>query len=100
MPASWQLTLYELTGGLRVRNDYALDAPVTPGPRTGADSPIAIQSGPGARELLVLDPRRGDPLRRVHLPDDAAPGTAFATIIDGKPVVGTLLVNPLRAVLF
>ncbi len=100
MPASWQLTLYELTGGLRVRNDYALDAPVTPGPRTGGDSPIAIQSGPGARELLVLDPRRGDPLRRVHLPDDAAPGTAFATIIDGKPVVGTLLVNPLRAVLF
>ena len=99
MPASWQYTLYELTGALRARNDYALTAPITPAPRGPSDSPLAVQFGPGLRELLVLEPRRGDPVRRIHLPDDAAPGTAFATIVDGKPVVGTLLVNPLRAVL-
>jgi len=100
MPASWQYTLYELSGALRARNDYALDAPITPAPRGPGDSPLVVQYGPGLREILVVEPRRGDPLRRVHLPDDAAPGTAFATLVDGKPVVGTLLLNPLRAVLF
>jgi hypothetical protein len=99
MPASWQYTLYELTGALRTRNDYALDAPITPALRGPGDSPLVIQYGPGLRDLLVIEPRRGDPVRRVHLPDDVAPGTAFATIVDGKPVVGTLLANPLRAVL-
>ncbi|HEX5062544.1 MAG TPA: hypothetical protein VFV99_24395 [Kofleriaceae bacterium] len=100
MLASWQYTLYELTGALRTRNDYALDAPITPAPRGPGDSPLVVQYGPGLRELLVVEPRRGDPLRRIHLPDDAAPGTAFATLVDGKPVVGTLLFNPLRAVVF
>ena len=100
MPASWQYTLYELDGALRARNDYALDSPITPAPRGPGDSPFVVQFGPGLRELLVVEPRRGDPVRRIHLPDDAAPGTAFATLVDGKPVVGTLLQNPLRAVLF
>ncbi|HEY5920042.1 MAG TPA: hypothetical protein VIV11_00165 [Kofleriaceae bacterium] len=112
MTASWQYSLYELTGGLRARNDYALVAPITPaaGPtqpvdvrpalRGPGDSPFVVQFGLGLRELLVIEPRRGDPVRRIHLPEDAAPGTAFATVVDGKPVVGTLLVNPLRAVLF
>jgi hypothetical protein len=100
MPASWQVTFYELTGALRTRNDYAVESPITPAPRGPGDSPLVVQYGPGLRELLVVEPRRGDPLRRIHLPDDAAPGTAFATLVDGKPVVGTLLVNPLRAVLF
>ncbi|HEY5946932.1 MAG TPA: hypothetical protein VIV40_15620, partial [Kofleriaceae bacterium] len=99
MAASWQYTLYELNGALRARNDYALESPITPAPRGPGDSPFVVQFGPGLRELLVVEPRRGDPLRRIHLPDDAAPGTAFATLVDGKPVVGTLLVNPLRAVL-
>jgi hypothetical protein len=100
LPASWQYTLYERDGALRTRNDYALDAPITPALRGPGDSPIVVQFGPGLRELLVIEPRRGDPVRRVHLPDDAAPGTAFATVVDGKPVVGTLLQNPLRAVVF
>lgn len=100
LEASWQYTLFEPSGALRTRNDYALAAPITPAPRGPGDSPVVIQFGPGLRELLVVDPRRGDPLRRIHLPEDAAPGTAFATVIDGKPVVGTLLANPLRAVLF
>jgi hypothetical protein len=100
MPASWQYTLYEVTGAFRVRNDYALDAPITPARARMAGAPLVVQSGPGLRDLLIIDPERGDPQRRIHLPEDAAPGTAFSTVIDGKPVVGTLLANPLRVVLF
>ena len=100
LATSWQLTLYELTGAVRTRNDYALDAAITPAPRGPGDSPLVVPFGPGARELLVIDPRRGDPLKRVQLPDEAAPGTAFATVVDGKPVVGAMLVNPLSVVLF
>ncbi len=100
MRASWQYTLYELTGALRVRNDYALAEPITPAPARSANAPLVVQSGPSLREVLVLDPERGDPLRRVRLPESAAPGMAFSTIVDGKPVVGTLLANPLRVVLF
>jgi len=100
MPASWQYTLYEVTGAFRARNDYALDAPITPARARMAGAPLVVQSGPGLRDLLVIDPERGDPRRRIRLPEDAAPGTAFSTIIDGKPVVGTLLADPLRVVLF
>jgi len=98
---SWQLTLYELGGGLRARNDYALPAPVTPpAPRGPAGSPLVVACGPGQREVVVLDPRTGDPLRRVRLPDDAPPGVVFGTVVDGSPVAGTLLASPLRVVLF
>ena len=101
LPASWQYALYELTGGLRARNDYALEPPITPATVRGpGDSPLVVQSGPGLRDVLVLDPHRGDPLRRIQLPDEAAPGLAFSTIVDGKPVVATLLANPLRLVVF
>jgi hypothetical protein len=98
---SWQLTLYELGGGLRARNDYALAAPVTrPAPRGPPGSPLVVVYGPGQREVCVLDPRTGDPLRRVVLPDDAAPGAVFGTVVDGSPVAGVLLDVPLRVVLF
>jgi hypothetical protein len=100
MPASWEYTLYELTGAFRARNDYALSQPITPAQARSARAPLVVQSGPGLRDLLVIDPEHGDPLRRIHLPDDAAPGTAFSTIVDGTPVVGTLLANPLRVVMF
>jgi hypothetical protein len=100
MRASWQYTLYELTGALRARNDYALGEPVTPASARLATAPLLVQSGPGLRDVLVLDPAQGNPLRRVRLPEAAAPGMAFSTIVDGKPVVGTLLANPLRVVLF
>jgi hypothetical protein len=100
MRASWQYTLYEVTGGLRARNDYALAEPITPEGARVAGAPLVVQSGPGLREVLVLDPLRGDPLRRVRLPESAVAGMAFSTIIDGKPIVGTLLANPLRVVLF
>ncbi|MBV8758206.1 MAG: hypothetical protein JO257_13045 [Deltaproteobacteria bacterium] len=97
MPDSWQLTLYELTGGLRARNDYALPPPIALSQRSG-DAPFVVVSGAAAREALVIDPRRGDPLRRVHLPDEAA--SAFSTIVDGAPVTGVVLAKPLRVVLF
>lgn len=98
---SWQLTLYELAGGRRVRNDYALPAPVTPPAARGpAGSPLVVAYGPGLREVVVLDPRTGGPQRRVRLPDDASPGAVFGTVVDGSPVAGALLASPLRVVLF
>lgn len=100
MRPSWQYTLYEVTGALRARNDFALLDPITPvGERLRA-APLLVQSGPGQREVLVLDPTRGDPLRRVRVPESSAPGITFSTVVDGKPVVGTMLANPLRVVLF
>jgi hypothetical protein len=98
---SWQLTLYELTGGLRVRNDYALAAPVAPPAARGPPgSPLVVAYGARLHEVVVLDPRTGDPLRRVRLPDDAPSGAVFGTVVDGSPVAGTLLASPLRVVLF
>lgn len=98
---SWQLTLYELAGGLRARNDYALPPPVAPPAVRGPPgSPLVVAYGPGLHEVVVLDPRTGDPLRRVHLPDDAPPGAVFGTVVEGSPVAGTLLASPLRVVLF
>ncbi len=101
MQPSYQLTLFEPTGELRTRNDYALAPPVTPG-RRAPGAPIVIEGGgeAGVREALVLDPKNGDPLRRVRLPDGAIPGASFSTVVDGKPIVGTLLANPVRVVLF
>jgi hypothetical protein len=93
---SWQLTLYELAGGLRARNDYALSRPIVLSSLRGAaKSPLVI--GAAARELVVIDPDTGDPLRRVQLPED---GIAFSTIVDGRPVAGAVLAAPLRVVLF
>jgi hypothetical protein len=98
---SWQMTLYELSGGLRVRNDYAFPAPVdVPAARGPAGSPLVIAYGPGQREVAVLDPRSGDPVRRVRLPDDALPAAVFGTVVDGSPVAGAVLASPLRVVLF
>jgi len=98
---SWQLALYELGGGLRARNDYALAAPVSaPAPRGPPGSPLVVVYGLTQREVCVLDPRTGDPVRRVALPDDAAPGAVFATVVDGSPAAGVLLASPLRVVLF
>jgi hypothetical protein len=92
MPASWQLTVYDVGGGLRTRNDYALTLPV-PALRVGP-APFVYLSG---HDALVLDPVHGDPLRRVALPET---GVAFSAIVDGRAVVGTILAAPLRAVVF
>jgi hypothetical protein len=96
---SWQLTLYELAGGLRARNDYGLFPPIAPGERAGA-GPIVVASGPGLRVVLVIDPKTGDPQRRVLLGEDVAPGLVFGTVVDGAPIAGAVLQQPLRVVLF
>jgi hypothetical protein len=59
-----------------------------------------VASSPGLREVLVIDPRTGDPVRRVQLAEDAAPGLVFGTIVDGTPVAGAVLQAPLRVVIF
>jgi hypothetical protein len=94
MAPSWQLAMFELGGGVRVRNDYALEPPVHFAARRG-NSPIIVVDH--AHHLLAVDPLHGDPLRRVELPDPAA---AFSTIVDGRPVTGTILAAPLRVVVF
>jgi hypothetical protein len=94
--ASWQLDLFEATGGFRARNDYALAAPVALSRLRGAaTSPLVVTFG--QHEVLVIDPVRGDPVRRIQLPDD---GIAFSTIVEGHPVAGIVLATPLRVVLF
>lgn len=95
---SWQYTLHERTGALRARNDYDLVAPVAVSPARGpAGSPIVVASGPAQREILVLDPETGNPLRRVVLPGQ---GFVFGTIVDGSPVAGAVLAAPLRIIVF
>jgi outer membrane protein assembly factor BamB len=97
---SVQVTLYEPTGGLRARNDYGLG--------TGAGASVARARGPAGspivvyvgRDILSIDPRTGDPIRRVLLPEDAPIGLVFGTIVDGTPVAGAVLATPLRIVLF
>jgi outer membrane protein assembly factor BamB len=97
---SWQYTVYELGGAVRARNDYAITGAVAPAVARGpAGSPLVVAYGDG-REVLVVDPRTGDPLRRIALPADAPTGVAFSTVVDGTPVAGTLLAKPLRILLF
>lgn len=95
---SWQLTLYERAGGLRARNDYGLAPPVMAATTRGpAGSPLVVVSGATQRDVLVLDPQTGDPLRRITLP---GAGLVFGTTVRGAPVAGTVLAAPLRIVLF
>ncbi len=89
---SFELTLYALHGGLRTRNDYAIGGAIAP---RVAGAPIAIA---GAREVLVVETRHGDPVTRVQLPERAT--GAFTTIVAGAPVAGVILADPLGFVLF
>ena len=99
MIASWQLVMFELAGGVRARDDYALTSPIAVGERRGP-SPFVVVYGPRPRHVLVIDPQHGDPLRRVELPADAPDDVAFSTIVGGRPVAGTILAGPLRVVMF
>jgi len=95
--ASWQLDLFEATGGFRARNDYALAAPIALARLRGAaTSPLVVSFG--QHEALVIDPVHGDPVRRIQLPPDD--GIPFSTIVEGHPVAGIVLATPLRVVLF
>src|SRR5690606_36592310 len=49
---SWQYTLFERAGAVRVRNDYALAAPITPTEVRGpTGSPLVIASGSEQRDI-------------------------------------------------
>jgi hypothetical protein len=63
-------------------------------------SPLVVTYGHAMQDVLVLDPRTGDPVRHVRLPEDAPPGFVFGTVVDGSPVAGVVLALPLRVVLF
>ena len=89
---SFELTLYALHGGLRTRNDYAVGGAIAP---RVAGAPIAIA---GAHEVLVVEPRRGDPVARIPLPERAT--GVFTTIVAGAPIAGVILADPLGFVLF
>lgn len=94
---SVQVTLFEPTGGLRARNDYGLIAGGVARARGPAGSPVIVYAG---REVVAVDPRTGDPLRRVQLPEAAPIGLAFGTIVEGTPVAGAVIAGPLRVVIF
>jgi len=53
-----------------------------------------------ARQAILLDPVSGLPLRRVALPEGADPDLLFATAVDGRPVAGAILAQPLAIALF
>ena len=89
---SHQLALFELHGGLRTRNDYALGGGIAP---RLAGAPVAIASG---REVLVIETHRGDPVAHILLPERAS--LVFSTVVNGVPVAGALLADPLGFVLF
>lgn len=100
---SLQVTIFELTGGVRTRNDYGLIDGLLASTRGPAGSPVVLFAEPAAdraSDVLAIDPRTGDPLRRVQLPSDAPVTLVFGTIVDGTPVAGAVLQSPLRVVLF
>jgi len=100
---SLQVTIFELTGGLRTRNDYGLVDGYLASTRGPAGSPVVLFSEPEAdraSDVLAIDPRTGDPIRRVRLPSDAPVTLVFGTIVDGTPVAGAVQQSPLRVVLF
>lgn len=64
-------------------------------------SPIPlVLPGAGGDEVIVVDAKTGDPLRRVELPVQAAPGGVFAAMVNGAPIVGVTVAGPLRILLF
>lgn len=100
--AGQQLTIYEPTGGVRVRAEYDLGQGVKgarwqPRGPSGSEILLVGDAPDGPDTLLVIDPRTGDPTRRVTVGDDAV---VFATIVEGSPVTGAVVAKPLRVILF
>ncbi len=98
--AGQQLTIYDPGGGVRARAEYELGRSAAWAPRGPAGSEIVLlgDAPPGEeRVLLVIDPLTGAPTRSFGV---SATDIAFSTIVDGAPVSGVMVANPLRAVLF
>jgi hypothetical protein len=88
---AWQLGIFERSGAIRVRNDYALAEPVVVGLRgPGAPIVVAGKTADGT-DALVLDPRTGDVESRAALPAGsvivATPAGAFAVLAHPLTIV-------------
>ena len=97
MAASTQLSLFAPTGALVLRADYALTPPVALGARGDRDAPIVVATGMGGRDIVAIDPVRGDATRVMRLPGTLAGGKVFATAVHGRRVIGLIVGSPLRA---
>ncbi|MCB9560343.1 MAG: hypothetical protein H6708_08025 [Kofleriaceae bacterium] len=78
----------------------ALEPPWLLGPRGALGALVVAAYGPAGRAAAVLDPDTGAVRARVTLPDRTVPGAVFATMVDGAPVAGAVLRQPLGVVLF
>ncbi|MFT3696916.1 MAG: hypothetical protein QM831_27490 [Kofleriaceae bacterium] len=94
MPASTQLTFFDLAGGLRTRNDYAV-ADFQIGVRVGVTPVVGVVG----RTVFEIDATTGTPLRRVEVPGDGRI-IPFATVVDQKPTAGMIVGRPLRLLTF
>jgi hypothetical protein len=97
----WQLLGYGVDGAPRFTAALAVDPPWLVGAR-GRDPAalLALAYGPAARAVAILDPASGQVRARVTLPPRAIAGGAFATVVDGAPVSGAILAQPLGVVIF
>lgn len=94
--AGQQLTIYEPSGGVRVRAEYELGR-ATWAPRGPAGSPIVLAADTPEHQVIVIDPRTGAPHQRYRLVGGEA---LFSTVVNGSPVAGVVIANPLRVALF
>ncbi len=96
----YRLDLFGSDGAPRFAVGLALEPPWQLGPRGAPGAPVVVAHGPASLFAAVLDARSGVVRRRVALPDRAAPGMVFSTAIDGAPVAGAVLRQPLGILLF
>ncbi|MCB9565589.1 MAG: hypothetical protein H6709_25170, partial [Kofleriaceae bacterium] len=100
-PDRWRIATWGVDGVPRFAVALALEPPWLLGPRGGAPgAPVVAAYGPAGRAAAVLDPDTGAVRARVTLPDRTVPGAVFATMVDGAPVAGAVLRQPLGVVLF
>ncbi len=93
--AGQQLTIFEPSGGVRVRGEYALGTS-TLAPRGPAGSPIVLVADAPEAQLVVIDPRTARPTQRFTRTRGEM---VFSTVVNGSPVVGVVLDKPLRVVI-
>ena len=99
--AEWSVFAYGADGAPRLALGLEVAPPWLVAARArDPRAPLALAYGPAARALAVVDPRTGQVAARYTLPTRAVPGSAFATVVDGRPVVGAILAQPLGAVVF
>jgi hypothetical protein len=95
----WRLTGFGVDGAPRFAAGLAVEPPWLIGARAvHPAAPLALAYGPAAQQMMVLDPATGEVAARAALPDRAVPGATFATVVDGTPVAGAVLSQPLGVV--